>query len=208
VDDFGTAGALADELRRLIETLQITDVPEADLGALLADLRVWHGRVADLPRRTSWYLDDSLSPAEVFDVTAYGGREVSHVHRSPILGRLNAASPPLEIEMVTDDERPRAEGSVTFTATHEGGPGIVHGGWIAAVMDEMLGMAQPLSGIAGFTGTITVRYRSPAPTYATLHLVARVDHVEGRKIFMSGTCHAGEVLVAEAEAVCISPARS
>jgi len=202
------ADELAIELRRTIETLQVTDVPVDELVVLVDALRSWHERLADVPRRTSWYVDGTFELEQVFDVTGAGGREVSHVHHSPISGRLNAAAPPLEIAMITDDARPRAVGTVEFTATYEGGPGIVHGGWIAAAMDELLGHAQPLAGIAGFTGTITVRYRAPAPTYTPLRLEAWVDRIDGRKIFVSGTCHAGETLVAEAEAICISPRTS
>ena len=75
---------------------------------------------------------------------------------------------------------------------------------LAAAFDEVLGMAQSLSGQAGFTGTLTIRYRSPTPLYEDLRFRAWVDRVEGRKIFTSGTCHAGERLTAEAEGIFIS----
>ncbi len=208
MDDLETAGTLADELRRLIEALQVTDAPEADLQSIVDDVRGANARLAAFPRRTSWYAANGPDVEGVFDLTKKEERTISHVHRSPVTGRLNAAAPPLSIATVADDERARAEGTVTFTATHEGAPGIVHGGWVAAVLDEVLAWAQPLSGVAGFTGTITVRYRAPAPTYAPLHLTAWVDRVEGRKIFVVGTCEASGTLVAEAEAIFISPART
>ena len=207
MDDLGPAEALADELRRLIETLQVTDVPAGDLEAIAADVRSTNERLASLPRRTSWYAAGAPNTEGVFDLSGDHDRTVTHVHRSPVTGWLNAAAPPLSIRTVTDDGDPRSEGSVTFTATHEGAPKIVHGAWIAGVLDEVLAWAQPLSGVAGFTGTITVRYRTPAPTYTPLQLVARVDRVEGRKIYVTGTCEADGTLVAEAEAVFISPAR-
>ena len=55
-----------------------------------------------------------------------------------------------------------------FNAAYEGPPGNVHGGMVAAAFDEVLGMAQSLSGNAGFTGTLTIRYRSPTPLYEPL----------------------------------------
>jgi acyl-coenzyme A thioesterase PaaI-like protein len=208
VDDFGEAGALADELRRLIETLQVTDVPDEDLEAIAADVRIANGRLAQLPRRVSWYAPDGPDTEGVFDLAGEHDRSISHVHRSPVTGRLNPAAPPLSITTIADDGDPRSEGTVTFTATHEGAPGVVHGAWIAGVLDEVLAWAQPLSGVAGFTGTINVRYRAPAPTYTPLHLTGRVDRVEGRKIFVAGTCEADGTLVAEADAVFIAPARN
>jgi acyl-coenzyme A thioesterase PaaI-like protein len=208
VDDRDPGAELADELRQLIETLQVTDVPESDLEALVDDVRNARDRLSAYARRTSWYEADALDAEGAFDLIASrdGSRTVTHIHRSPITGRYNGAAPPLAIEMIDDDERPRSVGTVTFTATHEGAPGIVHGGWIAAVLDEALAWAQPLSGVAGFTGTITVRFRAPAPTYTPLHLTGWVDRIDGRKVYVVGTCEAGGTLVAEAEAVFISPA--
>lgn len=53
------------------------------------------------------------------------------------------------------------------------------------------------------TGTLTVKYRKPTPLYRELHFRCRVDRVEGRKIFTTGTLHEGDTLCAEAEAVFI-----
>lgn len=209
MDQRDPAAELADELRQLIETLQVTDVPESDLVELVDGVRRARGLLSVYARRTSWYEADARDAEGAFELISSQDRSrtATHLHRSPVTGRYNGAAPPLDIAMIDDDERPRSEGTVTFTATHEGAPGIVHGGWIAAVLDEALAWAQPLSGVAGFTGTITVRFRAPAPTYAPLHLTGWVDRIEGRKVYVLGTCEAGGALVAEAEAVFISPAR-
>jgi acyl-CoA thioesterase FadM len=58
------------------------------------------------------------------------------------------------------------------------------------------------------TGTLTVRYRKPTPLHTELRLAARVDRVEGRKIFASGGIHAGDLLTAEAEGIFISVDRA
>lgn len=52
-------------------------------------------------------------------------------------------------------------GEVTYGTQFEGPPGCVHGGFIAAAFDDILGAAQTLSCLAGVTGTLAVRYRSP-----------------------------------------------
>lgn len=202
------AAEVADELRQLIETLQVADVPRSDLEAVVEDVRNARTRLSAYARRKSWYEGDALDAADALVANDDRPRTVSHIHRSPVTGSYNGAAPPLAIAMIDDDERPRSEGTVTFSATHEGAPGVVHGGWIAAVLDETLAWAQPLSGVVGFTGTITVRFRAPAPTYTPLHLVGWVDRIEGRKIYVLGTCEADGTLVAEAEAVFVSPARS
>jgi hypothetical protein len=93
-------------------------------------------------------------------------------------------------------------GTVVFGAAYEGPPGHVHGGLVAAMFDELLGFAQ-LS--AGFTGTLTVRYRKPTPLHKTLTMKAWPDRVDGRKRIIKGTCHDGETLLSEAEGLFIAP---
>jgi hypothetical protein len=61
------------------------------------------------------------------------------------------------------------------------------------------------SGIAGFTGTLTVKMIKPTPLYRRIDYAAGVDRVEGRKIWCWGTAHDGDKLLAEATCVFISP---
>jgi hypothetical protein len=53
---------------------------------------------------------------------------------------------------------------VTFGSAYEGPPGCVHGGYVAAAFDEMLGFVQSLGGNPGMTARLTfpigVRRRS------------------------------------------------
>jgi acyl-coenzyme A thioesterase PaaI-like protein len=80
----------------------------------------------------------------------------------------------------------------------------VHGGFLAAAFDEVLGMAQSLTGNPGMTGTLTIRYRRPTPLLTELTFEAFVDRVEGRKIFTHGTLSANGLLTAEAEGLFIA----
>ena len=91
-----------------------------------------------------------------------------------------------------------------YTDPYEGPPGCVHGGFIAAGFDEMLGFAQSLSGQPGMTGRLLVSYRSPTPLHQPVRYEGRVDRVEGRKIFTVATLHHGDTLCAEAEGLFIS----
>ena len=116
---------------------------------------------------------------------------------SPMAGPSNAIAPPM---VIVQEDRERLVGHVRFSAAYEGGPGLVHGGYVAAAFDELLGLVQSLTGDAGMTGTLKVRYRSPCPLERKLRMEGVVHRVEGRKIVTRGTLHAGERLVAEAEA--------
>ena len=125
--------------------------------------------------------------------------------RSPFIGMANPLARPMEMAFGGD----RIEARVTLDELHEGPPGCVHGGYVAAMFDEVLGAAQVLSGNAGMTGRLAVHYRSPTPLHVELRLRATLEKVEGRKILCHGTLHAGDRLCAEADGlfVTIDPER-
>jgi acyl-coenzyme A thioesterase PaaI-like protein len=118
---------------------------------------------------------------------------------SPMIGFYNALAPPVVLEVDGHDVRGRA----TLGSAYEGPPGCVHGGIVAALFDELLGVANITSGVGAMTGTLTIRYRSPTPLHAPLDFAAAVDRIEGRKVFTSGSIRAGERLCAEAEGIFI-----
>ena len=129
-----------------------------------------------------------------------GGDPHAFFDHSPMLGRANPLAPPI----VLWDEGDVMHGRATFGAAYEGPPGCVHGGFVAAAFDEVLGSAQSLGGRPGMTGRLTVHYRSPTPLRTELSFTGKVVQVEGRKTFTHGTVHAGDRLCAEAEGLFIS----
>jgi acyl-coenzyme A thioesterase PaaI-like protein len=135
-----------------------------------------------------------------FAESANAGDVGAFFDQSPIIGLANPIAPPVSMHA----EEGCVVGSATFGSAYEGPPGCVHGGWIAAAMDELLGFAQSMGGQPGMTGTLTVRYRNPTPLHTELRLQARVDGVERRKTLASGEIYAGEMLCAEAEGIFVS----
>ena len=117
-----------------------------------------------------------------------------HFDFSPLIGRSNPLAPPISLR----EENGRVLGEVTFGSAYEGPPGSLHGGYVAAAFDEVLGYAQSLTGSPGMTGRLEVSYRSPTPLHTPLRFEAWVESVEGRKITARCTLHAGERLCAEA----------
>jgi acyl-coenzyme A thioesterase PaaI-like protein len=123
------------------------------------------------------------------------------MERSGISGRSNPIAPPMAMWADGDLTRGRA----FYTAVYEGPPGCLHGGFVAAAFDDLLGYAQIASGMAGYTGTLTVRMLKPTPLYQNIDYDAAVDRVEGRKIFVTGRSWCGPDLLAECEIVFIQP---
>ena len=119
---------------------------------------------------------------------------------SPFVGPLSPLAPPIVPQLIDD----RVVARVVYERQYEGPPGCLHGGLIAAGFDEVLGFAQTLSGAPGMTGRLEVTYRSPTPLFEEVVYAGRLDRVDGRKIYTSGTLHAGDRLCAEATGLFIS----
>lgn len=178
---------LAGRMRELIYTSFMSTAEVADIDAAIAEVE---------------RAIDHLS------VDAVPGSAASESHfsdRSPFYGMMNPLSMPME--MGRDEsvgEFGAITGDVVFTEPYEGPPGHCHGGFIAAAFDEVLGMAQSLTGRPGMTGKLAIAYRSPMPLHANINFRGWVERIDGRKIFTKGTAHNGETLCAEAEVLFLS----
>ena len=78
------------------------------------------------------------------------------------------------------------ETELVCSAEHEGGPGVAHGGWIAATFDEVTGHVTLLSGRLAVTGAMTVSYVKPVPIGRPLRARAWVARKEERRWFVDG----------------------
>lgn len=184
---------LADELRRVISRLVLVRPSAQELAEAADRARAFADRLDELPPRGG---EGVISEA--------GLQPFDHVRHSPLSGTGNPIAPPLELWTSGTDEvgNPLTAGRVTFGAAYEGPPAHVHGGHLAAMFDELLGLAQ---GQAGFTATLTVTYRRPSPLGTELTLRGWVERIEGRKRWVRGTCSLGDLLLCEAEGLFVAP---
>lgn len=182
---------LGDQIRRLTELMTGT-------GASLEQLRDAADAVAAVVERFDGYPRGRVYDA--FGETANAGTPSALFDFSPIMGAANPLAPPVSLEPADG----LVKGTATFGSAYEGPPGCVHGGWLAAAFDEVLGMAQSLGGSPGMTGTLTVRYRRPTPLHRRLVFEGELVRVEGRKIFTQGRCLLDGEVTAEAEGIFIS----
>lgn len=73
----------------------------------------------------------------------------------------------------------RAE--VRMSSAMEGGPGVAHGGWTAAIFDEVIGQVPLLHAVLSVTKTLTVNYLRPTPIERDLIIEAAItSRQEGR----------------------------
>ena len=73
----------------------------------------------------------------------------------------------------------------SFGEQHSGAPGIAHGGLVAALVDELLGYVVWLRHEPAVTRTLELDYRQPVLVGVSYDLRARIDRVDGRKVFAS-----------------------
>lgn len=187
---------LASAVRDLVDRMVATHAPLEVFAGVADDIRAVAARLEPYPQE----------PLYVgFAEAANAGDVAGPFDNSPLLGRANPLAPPLRLRVEGD----RVVGSARFGSAYEGPPGCVHGGFVAAAFDELLGYAQTLGGHPGMTGRLIVHYRSPTPLRTELRLEGAIEHVDGRKTTCRGTIHAGDRLCAEAEGLFIAmdPAR-
>jgi acyl-coenzyme A thioesterase PaaI-like protein len=180
---------LTDAIRRVTNQIVLT----AASPAQLRDAAVAVEAVAD-----------ALAPATpAWQPSVSALLETSDPHHmfpfSPQIGIYNPLAPPVMVEIVDGGVR----GTGHLDAAYEGPPGCVHGGVIASLFDELLGLANIAAGVGAMTGTLTIKYRSPTPLKTDLTFTARHLGVDGRKVRAEGAIHAGERLCAESQGVFI-----
>jgi len=178
--------------RRVIDRLVGTSAPVDELEEIAEAMEALAERLE--PHATGGRLYEGFAEA------AIAGRPQSFFDWSPFLGTANPLAPPI----VTRVQGDAVVGEVRFGAAYEGAPGCVHGGYLAAAFDEVLGLAQSFSGRSGMTGTLEIRYRKPTPLHADLRFEARLADVSGRKISVVGGCYHGDVLTAEAKGLFVT----
>ncbi len=192
--------------RRVIEAMTSTSATADQLEHAATELEKVGELLEKLPSGTDY--DGVAEMANAGDLMEEMRRKVeagdpeagAPFDHSPFIGLSNPLSPPLVFEYQGD----RLLGSATFGAAYEGPPGCVHGGYIAAAFDELLGASQSMSGAQGMTARLEVSYRRPTPLGEPLHLEGWVDRIDGRKIFVKGTMGTADHVTAEAEGLFIS----
>ncbi len=183
--------ALADATRLLTDRLVATDAPDEVIVAATAEVETAAERFAGYRQGTLYGFSEAANA---------GKREDPLYDHSPMIGIGNPLAPPMTFIEAED----RIVALVHFGQAYEGPPGCVHGGYVAAAFDEVLGATQSLSGAPGMTGTLTVRYERPTPLLTDLRFEGVMVGVERRKIFVEGACYAGEDLTATAKGTFIS----
>lgn len=112
-------------------------------------------------------------------------------------GRSHPCSP----ELFWQEKPNLITGSVTFSQAFEGPPGHVHGGWVAGILDHLMGMTHVRTGHPGMTGGLSVRYLKPTPLNQLIEVRAQATELDERRTEVAATMRFGDTTTATAEAI-------
>jgi acyl-coenzyme A thioesterase PaaI-like protein len=180
---------LADAVRRLMDAAVVTEIDDSSRAAVAADIDALTAALSEKSRDTMpWPDPESMRR---------GYRPYS-----PVIGAANPIAPPMTVRTLDDGS---VVGEAIMRPIHEGPPAVVHGGWVATLLDQLLGHANAAAGVGGFTAELTIRYRRPTPYNVPLTIRARTDSVDGRRVHASGEIVADGVVTAEASGLFLMP---
>jgi len=172
---------LGESVRRLVDAVIATAASPAELSAAAAVIDQITARLA----ATIGPLDPIArpDPAHPADMSLVGG--LSH----PV-------APQLALQATPDG----AAGEVVIGPVFQGGPGLVHGGIIALLVDHAMGYVANRQLEPAMTVRLDLRYRRPTPLGVPLTVTARLDRIDGRKLHLSSSIVAHREVTAEADA--------
>jgi len=104
-----------------------------------------------------------------------------------LCGRQNPIG--LKLDFYEDHEANQVRVEITVPEIYQGYPGVVHGGIVAAMLDEVAGRAVLIGGSDEdlmATLRLTVRYRRPTPTGVPLTVVGWVERPGKRMAKVAG----------------------
>ena len=180
---------LASATRALNEKLVSTDI-DPELAAALTEKI--EGLAAELSQ--------ALQVTGLVDLAKRGQRGTI----DDVMGELvsvGGRSHPCSPELRWQEASNRITGTVKFSQAFEGPPGHVHGGWVAGVLDHLMGMTHVRTGHPGMTGGLSVRYLKPTPLNQVIEVSAQATELDDKRTEVKAEMRFGETTTATAEAI-------
>lgn len=172
---------LGEALRRLLDVVVRTGAPPEDLRAAAATIDEMTAKLATSKVRA----DRSVAAGSY------------RAHMSLVGGLSHPIAPQLQMEVDGDTGR----GEVVIGPVFQGGPGLVHGGVLALLIDHAMGCVAAGPERPAMTASLTMRYRKPTPLGVPLTVSVRIDERDGRRLRLSAELTANGQVTVAAEAV-------
>lgn len=167
-------------LRRFLASVAAARPDMATIDELTASLNDWTSRL---------------------QAVAVDENDQVYARRSDLVGRGQATWPAVTFTHFDDNS---LEGQVRFNRFFLGRNGVVHGGAIMLIFDEVAGrLAHMHDRPTARTAYLRTDFRAPAPIDVDLRIMARLTHEEGRKRFLQVELYHDTLLCAEAEVLMV-----
>lgn len=122
--------------------------------------------------------------------------------RSMVSGPIHPFALPLEMRL----EDGKAVAPANLGLPYQGPPGRVHGGYVAVMLDHVMGFAcGQLAHGQVFTRTLTVDYDAATPLLTDLTVEAEVERVDGRKFWVTGLIRTADEVTVRAHGLWLRP---
>ena len=180
---------LALAARQLNESLISADIPPEQALELSNELSRLAASLSDLPQVSG--LMDMVGRRPQDGIDTIMGEFVA------IAGRSHPCSP----DLTWHAEPHQIRDIVTFSQAFEGPPGHVHGGWVAGILDHLMGMTHVHMGQPGMTSGLTVRYLKPTPLRQIIAISAVAEELDERRTQVNAEMRCGETITATATAI-------
>jgi len=181
-EDCDERQSLGASVRRLLDAVVTTGASASELGAAAVAIDQVTTRLAATTRRQELSAEPDTS---------------ARASMSLVGGLSHPAAPQLTLQTTPDG----AAGEVVIGSVFQGGPGVVHGGVVALLVDHAMGFVANRALEPAMTVRLGLRYRRPTPLGVPLTVAVRLDRVEGRKLHLSATITASGEVTAEADAI-------
>jgi acyl-coenzyme A thioesterase PaaI-like protein len=176
---------LVERVRELVDAVLCTDIDAAERAAVAAEVETLTARLRAARRPGSMMIarfDDgwveNLTQAATGPLNPLASRATyldAAGNAGPRPSPPGPGDPPGLVRM-----------RVVLSRAHGGPPGRAHGGSVAMLLDQVLGMSVAAAGRPGMTVGLTVRFRRATPLHVPLLVTARLTGEEGRKRFAEG----------------------
>ncbi len=128
------------------------------------------------------------------------GKRVIPPHHDPACWGCGSAPAGIRLLQPASEGLTEYEAWFRFDERHQAAPGLVHGGLVAAALDEACGLLATWYRFPAVTARIFVRYRQPVSINTELLVRARLVGERGRRLHVDGELTDGSDVLAEARA--------
>ena len=133
----------------------------------------------------------------VLEIGLGDGDELDYFVDSVVSGSANPMGLALRIRREGDEVVART----TVGPAFEGAPGRVHGGIVAAMIDETMGAILPMLGTLAYTAQLRLDYLKPTPVNTPIEVRSRLRQRKGRRLTLEAEVFDRDEMTVRAEAL-------